>query len=315
MREMNTEARAAERETAGAAVWLHGAVQLRKAFRLGPLNLEAPVGCVTAIVGPNGSGKSSTFRLLLGLTAADEGEIRLLGERVGDGLDDTELKRRMAYVPEEDSKIEASLRGTSQAEFVSAWYPDWNQGEFERLLREFEVEPSKRLGKMSKGMRRKFELALALAREPELLLLDEPSSGLDPLSWRKLVGELHRYMERGRHTILMATHILDEVKRLADYIAIMADGRIIGVYEKDELLSSWHRFYVGPGLGGAVSEGDVADLPGLVQAEESGGGTCRVVTSRAWEAEGWCRERGLPITGQRALELDEIMEQLIRQAR
>lgn len=304
-----------------AAVSLRSIVQKRSSFRLGPLTLDIPAGYITAIVGTNGSGKSSTFRLVMGQSRADEGELWMLGEQVGSGIDDTKLKQRIGYVPEEDNKSDASLRGTFKAGFVSEWYPNWNGSEFERLLREFEVEPSMRLGKMSKGMRRKYELSLALAHGPELLLLDEPSSGLDPLSWRKMVDELHRYMRRGPRTILMATHILEEVKRLADYIAIMANGRMIGMYEKDELLSSWHTFYVGP-IAKAETSGstssvsllvrDIEELPGLVDAEEAGGGTCRVTTSKAWEAEQWCRREGLPVTGQRSLELDEIMALLIR---
>ncbi|OXM13835.1 ABC transporter [Paenibacillus herberti] len=297
-------------------------MQKRSRFKLGPLTLNVPIGHVTAIVGPNGSGKSSTFRLLMDQSRPDEGELWLLGEQVGIGLDDSLLKQRIGYVPEEDNKRDAGLRGTFKADFTAEWYPSWNGNEFERLLREFEVDPSLRLGKMSKGMRRKYELALVMAHGPDLLLLDEPSSGLDPISWRKLVDELHRYMRRGNRTILMATHIMDEVKRLADYIVVMSGGRIIGMYEKDELLSSWHTFYVGPATVGLPAHGAgsatqlapeaVQALPGLVNAEEAGGGTCRVTTCKAWEAELWCRQQGFAITGQRALELDEIMALLIR---
>ncbi|SDS38572.1 ABC-2 type transport system ATP-binding protein [Paenibacillaceae bacterium GAS479] len=305
-----------------SAVTLRSVIQKRSRFKLGPLTLDVPTGYVTAIVGPNGSGKSSTFRLLMDQSRPDEGEVWLLGEPVGTGLDDSLLKQRIGYVPEEDNKRDAGLRGTFKADFTSEWYPSWNANEFERLLREFEVEPSLRLGKMSKGMRRKYELALAMALGPDLLLLDEPSSGLDPISWRKLVDELHRYMRRGSRTILMATHIMDEVKRLADYIVIMAGGKIIGMYEKDELLSSWHTFYVGPatsrlsaheaGAAASIALESVQALPGLVNAEEAGGGTCRVTTCKAWEAELWCRQQGFVISGQRALELDEIMVLLIR---
>ena len=89
---------------------------------------------------------------------------------------------------------------------------------------------------MSKGMRRKFDLSLAMAHNPELLLLDEPSSGLDPIAWKTMIDVIHRYMERGDRTVLMASHIVDEVRRLADYIVFIIQGKVLGMYEKDALL-------------------------------------------------------------------------------
>ncbi|MFH5183264.1 ABC transporter ATP-binding protein [Paenibacillus sp. TAB 01] len=296
---------------------MHGVTQNKEnSFRLGPLDLEIPAGYVTAIMGPNGSGKSSLFRLALGQSKPNSGEISLLGKAVG-GTDDADVKRRIGYVADEDTYPERSIRGTEKAGFVSQWYPKWDRAWFEHLLERFKVDATLRLDKMSKGSRRKYELALALAHRPELLLLDEPSSGLDPISCKKMVEELHKYMEQGDRTIIIATHMLEEVRRLADYIVCLADGRLIGMYEKDELLGSWHTFYAGYESGGssaAIAE-EAAKLPGLYSIEEAGGGTCRIVTSRAREAQAWCRERGWSVTGERPLELDDIMEALIEMSR
>ncbi|AJY75523.1 ABC transporter ATP-binding protein [Paenibacillus beijingensis] len=295
------------------AIHIEGVVQRRDRFKLGPLSLQVPQGCVTAIVGPNGSGKSSTFKLLLGLSKPDEGYLTMLGQRV-DASDDAVLKRRIGYLSEEPFHQEDGMRGRQKADFVRQWYPDWNEILFNKLLSVFEVDPSLKLRRMSKGMRRKFELALIMAHEPELLLLDEPSSGLDPLAWKAMIDVFHRYMEPGTRTIVMATHIVEEVRRLADYIVFMHAGRVLGMYEKDELFSSWSRFFVETGSGLTAASGCAAaasEIPGGCQAEDAGGGVISLSTARPMEAERWLTEQGWTIRARRPMELDDIMEALI----
>ncbi|GGG16302.1 ABC transporter ATP-binding protein [Paenibacillus abyssi] len=289
-----------------AVIRLTEVEQSRAHFKLGPLNLNVPKGYVTAIVGPNGSGKSSTFRLLLDLAKADRGSMEMFGEPVG--RDDVKLKQRVGYLPDDSLSEEDSLRGSERAAFTKIWYPGWDVNRYTELLNLFEVNPDLKLGKMSKGMRRKFELTLALSHDPELLLLDEPSSGLDPLAWKKMIEVLHHYMEQGNRTILMATHIIDEVRRLADYIVFLVNGRALGVYEKDELFSSWHIFYV-------QDERSVYELlsgiPGIRAKEKAGGGVIKVITNKAMDAEKWLQKEGIKITGRTPMELDEIMASLI----
>lgn len=288
------------------AISMAGVEQNRPHFKLGPLNLEVPSGYVTALVGPNGSGKSSTFRLLLDLAKPEKGTVTVLGKRVGGG-DDVELKRRIGYLPENTNSFEDSLKAEDKAAFVRQWYPDWDVNYYRELLRLFEIDSSLKLGKMSKGMRRKFELALALAHRPELLLLDEPSSGLDPIAWKKMIGVLHRHMERGDRTILIATHIVEEVRRLADYIVFMDYGRVLGMYEKDELLSSWSVLFV---QGEGRPEWLLRTVPGAIRTEEAGG-SVRIVTSRAQQAERWCESKGYRIVARKMMELDDILEAMM----
>ncbi|MUT65345.1 ABC transporter ATP-binding protein [Paenibacillus sp. NEAU-GSW1] len=294
-----------------AAVKLTGIEQSRPHFQLGPIDLEVPKGCVTAIVGPNGSGKSSAFRLILNLEKAAKGEVTVLGEQIGSG-NDAELKQRIGYLPELFGSHDGKMRASEKTAFVRRWYTDWNLNRYRELLRVFEVDDSIKLGKMSKGTRRKYELALALSHHPELLLLDEPSSGLDPLAWRTMIDVLHRYMEDGERTIIMASHIIEEVKRLADYIVFMGHGRVLGVFEKDELFSSWHSYYIsGEGFTRKAAE----QIPGQCLIEDNGGGTFRVVTKEAFAAERWLEETGLRIVGRQALSLDDILAILIEQER
>lgn len=291
------------------AVRLKGVELARTHFRLGPVDLEVPKGFVTAIVGPNGSGKSTTFRLMLDVHRPAVGEIEVLGQRVGH--DDVALKSRIGYLAEEPHQHENGLRGTDKANFYRQWYPNWDINRYHEILRQFEIDPNLRLKNMSKGMRRKFELALALAHDPELLLLDEPSSGLDPLAWRTMIAMLHRYMEGGERTILMASHVIEEVKRLADYVVFMVQGRVLGMYEKDELIAGWHVYYVQEQNG--MSD-RIAAMPGLCEAERTGG-MIRIVSNRAYEAEEWLKAESIAVSGRQSLELDDILAVLVERER
>ncbi|MCA0757786.1 ABC transporter ATP-binding protein [Paenibacillus sp. N4] len=293
------------------AIQLTGVIQKRPNFRLGPLDLMVPKGYITAIVGPNGSGKSSTFRLMLDLNKAGEGTIEVLGAPVGRG-DETELKKRIGYLADEPFPHEDGMKGTEKADFHRFWYESWDVNRYRELLQILGVDDHQALGKMSKGMRRKFEFALALAHGPELLLLDEPSSGLDPLAWKTMIDILHRYMEPGDRTILMSSHIIEEVKRLADFIVFMAQGRVLGMYEKDELFGSWFTFFVS---GEQLTAKLAAAAPGQCGVEHAGGSTYRITTSKAAETEAWCLREGLQLIGRQALELDEIMSALMLQDR
>ncbi|MBW7452944.1 ABC transporter ATP-binding protein [Paenibacillus sepulcri] len=288
-------------------------VQKRKHFELGPVNLDIPRGYVTAIVGPNGSGKSSLLRLLLDISKPDSGQIEVLGERVGSGNDQL-LKERIGYVPEQSNEIDDHMTADRKAEFIRKWYPQWDITLYRELLRRFDVETDLKLGKMSKGMRRKFDLAIAMAHQPQLLLLDEPSSGLDPIAWKTMIDVLHRYMERGERTILMASHIVDEVRRLADYIVFMVHGRMLGLYEKDTLLESWYVLYLD---GGSQERHGVnwKSVPGFCSMEHTGGTTVKITTSEAREAEEWCAAQQVHIVGRQKLELDDILVLLTERER
>ncbi|QHW31199.1 ABC transporter ATP-binding protein [Paenibacillus rhizovicinus] len=289
-----------------AAVAIERLIQRRAHFELGPVNLTIPKGCVTAIVGPNGSGKSSLFRLMLGLAMPDEGSVRMFGEQVDGAGDAVAYKSRIGYVPEQAIDIEEHLSGDEKAAFTRPWYPGWDVNFYRELLRRFEVDPGMKFRKMSKGMRRKFDLSLAMAHHPELLLLDEPSSGLDPIAWKTMIDTLHRYMEPGDRTIVMASHIVDEVRRLADYIVFIIQGKVLGIYEKDALLESWQTLYVDAGGKTILWK----TMPGFRSCDRAGGTTYKIVTEKAGEAEQWLAAHGAALISKQKLELDEILLEL-----
>jgi len=279
-------------------------------FRLGPITLQIPKGYVTAIVGPNGSGKSTLFRILLGITKQDTGEVVLFDEPVTPDSSEA-FKQRIGYLAEMPWEYEDGMKGKQKADFAQQWYSNWDINYYQQLVHKLQVNDHLQMGKMSKGMRRKLEFVIALSHHPELLLLDEPSSGLDPLAWKLMIEILHRYMEPGDRTLLMTTHIIDEVKRLADYIVFMDQGKVLGTYEKDELFSSWFTFFI---TGEPSIENQLRQMPGVRTVESTGSGYYTVTTEKAMEAEQWCKQNQLVVTIKKALELDEIMSMLLMQA-
>lgn len=215
----------------------------RKSKTIGPLTFAIPQGCVTAIVGQNGAGKSTLMKLLLRLIHPDAGAISWFGQKEGGGLT---LKQRqaIAYVPESAQLEENHWTAMEAARFRSRWYPEWDQMYFDTMLDTFEVPRHTPLRQVSKGERRKFELIAALATRAQFLLLDEPFSGMDPFAWTTMLEAISRYMEEREATILISTHVMEEVRRLADYIALMHRGQLLGIAEKDSLTDAWQEIWV-----------------------------------------------------------------------
>ncbi|MBB6730119.1 ATP-binding cassette domain-containing protein [Cohnella zeiphila] len=294
------------------ALRLAGVAVRSERFALGPLDLEIPRGIVTAVIGPNGSGKSTLFRLLMNMEPYQEGKAELLGMTIGPDADES-YKQRIGFLAELPYSYEDALTAEEKARFASLWYPGWNWDRYRKLVRGFDAEEANRtkLRKLSKGLRRKVELAGVLAPNPELLLLDEPSSGLDPFAWKTMIDELQRYMEQGDRTLIIATHIAEEVKRLADCVLFLHRGKTLGFYEKDELFDSWRSITVSLEDEGA-SAANLKRAPGVQDAIESAPGIWQLATDRSDEAEAFCRSEGCRVIATRRMELEDIMGCLIR---
>jgi ABC-2 type transport system ATP-binding protein len=202
-------------------------------FKLGPLSLNIPRGAIYGLIGPNGAGKTTTLDLLLGLTQPDNGELRLLGRELD--LHEVEIKRRVAYVSP-DLNYQAWGTVERAIAFVSGFYPDWNRDRCERLQFEFGVHKDEKIAALSFGARIKLALIMALSRDAELLVLDEPTVGLDAVSRRQLFAELLAFMRKEDRTILISSHQLTDLERFADHVAIMDQGRLLTAGRVDELL-------------------------------------------------------------------------------
>ncbi|WP_440115990.1 ATP-binding cassette domain-containing protein [Paenibacillus sp. QZ-Y1] len=281
------------------AVQLNGVSKMRKRRVIGPIDLAIPEGYVVAILGHNGSGKSTLLNMLQQVVLPDSGQIIWFGKQ-HEGPLPIELRQQIGFVADNSGLEENRITAHEAADFRAYWYPRWDMKLFNQLMNEMDVPGDVKLIKMSKGERRKFEIAAALAARPKLLLLDEPSSGLDPFAWKVMVEQFRTFMAEGDTTILIATHIADEVKRLADYIVLMHRGQSLGMAEKDVVLDQWKEIWY---------EGELRpeSIPGVVESVQEENGLIRVITTRVSEAQERLELAGIRVMKIRNLELDEVL--------
>jgi ABC-2 type transport system ATP-binding protein len=200
------------------------------------LNLTVTPGTVLGLLGPNGAGKSTALRMCMGLLRPSGGAVRVLGLDVFQCP--SRVKQRVGYVPEA-SHIHGWMTVGEVTAFCRALYRTWNDQECESLLDMFHLPVGKRVRQLSKGMLAKLSLVLALAHEPELLVLDEPLSGLDPIARDEFLdGVLKGLCDSARRTIVFSSHQLDEVNRLADTVAVLNAGRLLVHTTLDDLRSA-----------------------------------------------------------------------------
>ncbi|HEY3988728.1 MAG TPA: ABC transporter ATP-binding protein [Acidobacteriaceae bacterium] len=203
------------------------------------LNLSVPPSCITAFLGLNGAGKSTTVKMLLGMIEPSSGEGRVLGSPIGDPAQSVALRRRVAYVSE-NKRLYDYMTVEQIIRFTRSFYPDW-RAEVERdFLHAYELPPDRKIKKLSKGMRTKLALLLAFARRPELLILDEPSEGLDPVGIEQLLESLVSRCAEGT-SIFFSSHQIPEVERIADHICMLDKGRLVIDAAMDDLRQSYRQ--------------------------------------------------------------------------
>ena len=185
------------------------------------LNLNVPMGSVYGLLGRNGAGKSTTIKMLTGMIHADFGSATLLGEDVRKIT--PERRAKIAYIAENHPLYRwMTVRGTIR--FAKPFYRHWNQHLVDQILDHFEIPGKRRLGSMSNGQRAQVSLAIALAPDPELLILDDPTLGLDTVVRRDFLESMIQIIHRSGRTILLSSHVLNDVDRVADRIGILVDG-------------------------------------------------------------------------------------------
>jgi ABC-2 type transport system ATP-binding protein len=203
------------------------------------LNLSIRAHGITAFLGLNGAGKSTTIKILLGMMRPSSGDGTILGQRISDPIESVRIRRKIAYVSE-NKRLYDYMTVDQMIRFTSAFYPDWRPSEEQRLLRQFKLPRDRKVKSLSKGMRTKLGLLMAFARQPELLILDEPSEGLDPGGIEELLEILVALCSEGT-TVFFSSHQIAEVERIADQICILHAGRLVLDSSVDDLRESYRR--------------------------------------------------------------------------
>lgn len=207
-------------------------------FTLGPLNFDLEPGTVLGYIGPNGSGKSTTMHCLVGLLKADAGEMQVFG-RPNDP-NRPEWKLDIGYVGDVHVFYE-NWSGERNLKFLRQFYPNWSDRLVADLAKRFEISLDKKAKSLSTGNRVKLSLIAALAHQPKLLLLDEPTAGLDPVVRTEVLDVLFSVLEDGERAIFYSTHILTDISRLADELAFIHEGLVVRRSAKEDLTDRWRR--------------------------------------------------------------------------
>jgi ABC-2 type transport system ATP-binding protein len=207
-------------------------------FKLGPLNLTLEPGQVLGYVGPNGSGKTTTMHCLVGLVKADSGKAEIFGRE--NDPNKIDWKYDIGYVGDKQVFYE-NWSGAKNLKFISEFYPSWSDKAAEELIRRFDLPVEKRAKDLSSGNRVKLSLIQVLSRSPKLLILDEPTAGLDPVVRTEVLDVLFELLADGEKAIFYSTHILNDISRLADDLAFLDDGKVKLKSPKDDLTDNWRR--------------------------------------------------------------------------
>ena len=205
-------------------------------FTLDHLNLTLPGGCIMGLVGENGAGKSTTIRLMMQMIQKDEGTITLLGKNV-DEMDP--LTKKDIGVVMDEVGFPLCLKTEEIGKIMQMTFHNWDQKRYEQLIHQFHIPDNRQFKDFSRGMKMKAGIAVALSHHAKLLILDEATSGLDPVVRDEVLDILNEFTRDENHSILISSHIVSDLEKCCDYIAFLHHGKLILCEEKDVLLASY----------------------------------------------------------------------------
>lgn len=204
-------------------------------FLLDEISFSVPEGCIAGFVGANGAGKTTTIRAILNLIHRDAGQIEIMGMDIE--KQETEVKQRIGIVSDNGNYYGTFTLNEMKSVLAKA-YRNWDEEVYRRLLQKFSLNGKQKLETLSRGMKVKFGLVLAMSHHAELLIMDEPSSGLDMVTRAQVMDSLKEYMEREGKGVLFSTHIASDIERAADMVILINHGKLIFREDKDSLRES-----------------------------------------------------------------------------
>jgi len=278
------------------AIELSGVGKKYKYFSLDSIHLKVPKGQIMGLIGPNGAGKSTTIRIMLGLVHQDSGEVRVLGRSMP--AEQVAAKWDIGFASE-DMRLYESMTLGWHISFMQRIYPNWDAAYAQVLLKRFGLRAEQKIKGLSHGQRVKATLLLVLARKPQLLVLDEPTTGLDPVARHEILRELTAVMAEDGRSILFSSHNTHDVEQISDQITFIDRGRIIDSMDKEMYLDRWRRLRLEvphgvelpalPGIIGIKRDGSLAVatanayVPDLAHAYESTGARVQRIESMTLE--------------------------------
>ena len=201
-------------------------------FSLENLNITLPSGCIMGLIGENGAGKSTTIKLILDMIKRDSGEITILGK---DNREDMHLTKEDIGVVPDEIGISDILTAKQVGKIMRHTFKNWDDDLYKSYLDKLGVPFNKKFKALSRGMKMKLGIAIALSHHPKLLILDEATSGLDPVVRDEVVGMFADFTRDENHSVLISSHIVSDLEKLCDYIAFLHKGRLLLCEEKDVL--------------------------------------------------------------------------------
>lgn len=250
------------------------AFRASKAFEVRDLTMNVPQGSIYGFLGANGAGKTTTIRMLMGLLPAASGTIQVLGEAMPERA--PSILARTGFVPERPHLYQ-NISVAEAMRFHAAFFRRWDDAGAKELQREFRLNGDTKIARLSKGETGKLLMLLALAQRPELLVLDEPTDGLDPVVRRDVLGAVMDYVAREGATVFISSHLIHELERICDWVAVMDRGRLVAETPMQTFKNGIKRLRVhgAPAL--------LGEAPFVLVAREAGQGAHETWLVRGWQ--------------------------------
>lgn len=253
-------------------------------FRLNNISFSVPQGCIMGLIGENGAGKTTTLKLILNLIRRDAGSIKIFGK---DNIKEEKAIKEQLGVVLDESCFHETLTAVNIAVIMGKIYKgSWDNGLYESYIRKFALPKDKTVKEYSRGMKMKLSIAAALAHHPRFLILDEATSGLDPVVRSEILDVFFDFIQDEQHSVLMSSHITSDLEKVADYITFIHKGEIVLSEAKDTLLENHGVIKCGSGDLGRLEKRDIVSV-------RNNGFGCEVLTAN--KAEVQRKYRGLTV--------------------